>query len=355
VASFLWIRLAIWTQKVLTSFTFLIQSTTSKALSQHTNTTSHTYIHRTIPETQTEFTISNTLATIMEHHLTLKVISLILDMALINSAIEIDYVPPASKSTEIYLTALMTLIAAKNTCMPFPGPTPGHRPKEIQKHVINVSDCPGHALAPPTSVKCGMCLQDHLTTASFEISCGHVFCRQCALLEFSQPIECPVCSARPAALDEPESELSTQPAVDVAWELQFAKEMFIFVVAQVASLSLLWCLCSYLSPGPGAEDWKAVYHYNIVFTALYPGVKSLGRSLLRRTWWSLPLVLGLTSMCAVVATYDSAARYMDRTGAFWGWWSLPLMSWCIVLCFLTIAWPVANRYIGRDFADILWW
>jgi hypothetical protein len=60
-------------------------------------------------------------------------------------------------------------------------------------------------------------------------------------------------------------------------------------------------------------------------------------------------------MCAVAATYDSAARYMDRTGAFWGWWSLPLASWCIVLCFLTIAWPVANRYIGRDFADLLWW
>jgi hypothetical protein len=73
------------------------------------------------------------------------------------------------------------------------------------------------------------------------------------------------------------------------------------------------------------------------------------------TWWSLPLVLGLASMCAVAATYDSAARYMDRTGAFWGWWSLPLASWCIVLCFLTIAWPVANRYIGRDFADLLWW
>jgi hypothetical protein len=141
----------------------------------------------------------------MDHHLTLKAISLILDMALINSAIEIEYIPPASKYTEIYLTALMTLIAAKSTCMPFPGPTSGHRPKEIQKHVIHVSDCPRHAVAPPTSAKCGMCLQYTLTTTSFEISCGHVFCRQCALLEFSQPIECPVCSALPVPLDEPES------------------------------------------------------------------------------------------------------------------------------------------------------
>jgi hypothetical protein len=140
----------------------------------------------------------------MDHHLTLKVISLILDMALINSAIEIDYIPPTSKSTEIYLTALMTLIAAKNTCMPFPGPTSGHKPKEIQKHVIHVSDCPRHAVAPPTSAKCGMCLQYTLPTTSFEIFCGHVFCRQCALLEFSQPIECPVCSALPVPLDEPE-------------------------------------------------------------------------------------------------------------------------------------------------------
>jgi hypothetical protein len=226
-----------------------------------------------------------------DHHLTLKVISLILDMALINSVVEIDYIPPASKLTEIYLTALMTLIAAKNTSMPFPWPTSAQKAKEIQKHVINVSDCPRHLVAPPTSAKCGICLQEKLTT-TFEIACGHVFCRQCALVEFSQPIECPVCSATPTPLDEPELKPSTQPAVDVAWKLQFAKMIFTACVAQVTGLFAVWYLFTGLYPAPGAEDWKTAYHYVTAFAALYPAVKSLGRSLLRRTWWSMPLVLG---------------------------------------------------------------
>jgi hypothetical protein len=119
----------------------------------------------------------------MKGHLAIKISSLVLDMILINYVVEIDYKPTITIGSELWRTAILALIATHNLHSPLAEPTSDSAPRHTQPKLV--SDLLRNAVAPPTGERCSVCLRAEFTTP-VQISCGHVFCRQCALTIFAQ-------------------------------------------------------------------------------------------------------------------------------------------------------------------------
>jgi hypothetical protein len=281
-----------------------------------------------------------TFITIMKGHLAIRISSLVLDMILINYVVEIDYKPTITIGSELWRTAILALIATHNLHSPLAEPTSDSAPRHTQPKLV--SDLLRNAVAPPTGERCSVCLRAEFTTP-VQISCGHVFCRQCALTIFAQRLSCLVCSAIAKPLDRHEAR--TEQASDMVFEL---KQGLKFLAGSVVlTLPLFLCvLLLRLTLYPG--EWESGVRYTIAYFALFTAVMNIAISCCRCKWWSVLLVLVVTSTCTMAATYNSATRLTSRTGNFWDWWSFPLIMIGAMPCGVAVISLVAMAFRNRE-------
>jgi hypothetical protein len=164
--------------------------------------------------------------------------------------------------------------------------------------------------------KCPICYGEFILP--HRISCNHVFCHDCALLTLAKHDTCPVCQQVPKQLSD----------VETAAPLESPFESWVFWVARLAKISMLWslgwifpCLLQLRLPKT-SEVVLALTQISIDF-ALQPVLDDV----LRSTAW-----LDLHPMQMDMLVWSIAwisTLFATTSGIYASWWWLSLLIVCV--------------------------
>jgi len=257
-------------------------------------------------------------------------------MVLIDRVVVFDHKPNIWKVTDQLGMWLIALIIMENHSTPVP---------EERTQPQLVSDLLKKIAAPPSDERCSICLESEFSVP-VAISCGHIFCLNCALVTLGQRAHCPICSAVPEPLGGLRNSTESESEI---WRELWVVSWF---VSGCACISLTQFFFVILLEWTSLRGWQHSFHYTTAFLALYPSVRNvLCTWYADAFWWSALVAVGV-SVCAVAATYNTAKESMSRGDVFEAGWATQLSTLFAIACLFTVVRCAAFKY--RGWMDAVW-